>query len=148
MYTGVKKSFGEKNLAKMKTRAERTYIKTPDIDKDNLDIGKLAFDGQKIYENYCRACHQRNGKGDEVRFPPLLNSEWVTGDKKKLAGVILHGLNGPVKVAGKDYNNVMPAFDFLTDQQIADLLSYVRQKFGNNADSVKADLVKDVRSKK
>ena len=91
-----------------------------------------------MYLNYCRACHQKNGLGDGNLFPPLAGSEWVIGDRQKLVKVLLQGINGTITVAGRRYNNVMPKFDFLSDQQIADLLSYVRHNFGNGADSVKA----------
>jgi mono/diheme cytochrome c family protein len=83
--------------------------------------------------------------GDGNLFPPLAGSEWVNGDKKKLVNILLQGLNGTITVAGRKYNNAMPKFDFLSDQQIADLLSYVRYNFGNGADSVKAADVKRLR---
>lgn len=146
MFTGDKKKFGEKDLAKMKAlEMTRTNIKTPDPEKDNLDRGKVAFDGEKIYVTYCRACHQKDGMGDGNRFPPLSNSEWVNGDKETLARILLKGLDGNITVAGKEYNYVMPRFDFLSDQQIADLLSYVRGSFSNKSDSVKVELVARVR---
>jgi glucose/arabinose dehydrogenase/cytochrome c553 len=146
LFTGDKKSFSDKNLAAMKTRATtRTNIKDPDPVLDNLDRGKVAFNGEEVYLNYCRTCHQKNGMGDGNLFPPLAGSEWVNGDKKKLVNILLQGLNGTITVAGRKYNNAMPKFDFLSDQQIADLLSYVRYNFGNGADSVKAADVKRLR---
>jgi mono/diheme cytochrome c family protein len=147
MFKGDKATFNSKHLAKMKKREQRTYVKVPDIDKDNLDLGKSSYSGQLIYQNYCRACHQRDGKGDGSRFPPLANSEWVTGSKDTLISLMLKGLNEPIMVAGKAYSGAMPQFDFLNDQQLADLLSYIRTNFNNTADSVKADEVRTMRNK-
>ncbi|MFM7838486.1 MAG: c-type cytochrome, partial [Chitinophagaceae bacterium] len=146
LFTGDKKSFGAKNLEAMNKRQQTvTYIKDPDPEKDNLDLGKTSFDGQRIFSVYCRNCHQGDGKGDGNLFPPLAHSEWVNGDKKKLITVLLNGLTGEVTVAGRKYNNVMPQFQFLSDQQLADLLSYVRSAFGNQSDSVKSLQVAAVR---
>lgn len=146
VYTGNKKAFTDQALAKMKERElTSTNIKTPDPELDNLDRGKVAFNGELLYKTYCRVCHQKDGKGDGNRFPPLAESEWVNGDKRRLVSVVLHGLQGPVRVAEKEYNYAMPKFDFLSDQQIADLLSYVRGSFNNRSDSVKADIVTSLR---
>jgi mono/diheme cytochrome c family protein len=147
MFKGDKTTFGVKQLAKMKKRAQRTYVKVPDEIKDNLDYGKPEFKGQMIYQTYCRACHQRDGKGDGTRFPPLAQSEWVNGDKEKLISVLLKGMNEPIQVAGKEYSGAMPPFNFLTDSQMADLLNYIRTNFNNKADSVLAEEVNQVRSK-
>ena len=92
--------------------------------------------GSKVYGVYCSACHQRNGLGDSQRFPPLAGSEWVTGDKKKLITVLLKGLEGPIEVKGQSYNNAMPQHSFLKDEDIAEVLTHIRQNFGNTADAV------------
>jgi glucose/arabinose dehydrogenase len=92
MYKGNKNEFGEKELAKMHLRKSRSYIKAPDELKDNLHRGdRLA--GSILYNTYCASCHQRDGKGDNSRFPPLAGSDWVTGDKQRLISVILNGLD-------------------------------------------------------
>src|SRR5680860_315466 len=80
MYKGDKEDFGSDQLAKMEKRRMLTHIKTPDKIKDNLAIG-MAAGGQKIYNIYCISCHQADGKGDGNRYPPLVESDWVTGDK-------------------------------------------------------------------
>jgi mono/diheme cytochrome c family protein len=147
MYKGDKKTFSSKNLAKMKKREQRTYVKIPDIDRDNLDLGKPSYNGQLIYQTYCRACHQRDGMGDGSRFPPLAMSEWVTGEKENLINVMLKGMNEPITVSGKTYSGAMPAFSFLNDQQLADLLSYIRTSFTNSGDSIYVDEVRTVRNK-
>ena len=94
---------------------------------------------------YCAACHQRNGLGDSQRFPPLAGSEWVTGDKKRLIEVLLKGLEGPIEVKGQSYNNVMPPHNFLSDEDIAEVLTHIRTSFGNTVDAVAASEVAEVR---
>jgi mono/diheme cytochrome c family protein len=83
--------------------------------------------------------------GDGNRYPPLVNSEWVNGDKKRLISVLLKGLEGPIKVLGKEYNNVMPKFNFLNNQQLADLMTYVRKSYSNNKSPVNKEEVANAR---
>lgn len=147
MYKGDKKLFGTKQLAPMKKREQRTYVKIPHPDKDNLDLIKPAFSGQLVYQTYCRACHQKDGKGDGIRFPPLAESEWVTASKDTLIGVLLNGLDKPITVAGKNYHGVMPQFSFLSDKQLSELLTYIRTNFSNHADSISIEEVSDAREK-
>lgn len=102
--------------------------------------------GQLIYEQNCLTCHQANGSGVPNLNPPLRNTEWVTGDKARLINILLKGLQGQ-EIEGEVYDNAMPAHDFLSDQQIADVLTYIRSSFGNKAEPVLADEVKNVRGK-
>ena len=101
--------------------------------------------GKSIYTQYCLTCHQADGGGVDGLNPPLTKTDYVLGDKTRLVGVLLNGLQG-VDINGEPYNNVMPSQDFLTDQQIADVLSFVRNSFGNKASAVKAAEVKAVRA--
>ena len=103
--------------------------------------------GQLIYEQNCLTCHQANGSGVPNLNPPLRGTDWVNGDKTRLINVILKGLQGQ-DIEGDAYDNAMPAHDFLTDDQIADVLTYVRSNFGNKATAVTTDEVKAVRSGK
>ena len=93
MYKGDKNKFGTAQLEQMEKRKMLPHIRTPDEINDNLDKGKPVT-GAKVYDIYCRACHQKDGKGDGLRFPPLDNSEWVNGDKKRLINILLNGLAG------------------------------------------------------
>jgi glucose/arabinose dehydrogenase len=145
MYKGDRNKFGKAQLAAMEKRKQRTNIKQPDIVKDNLDKKILAA-GEKAYKLYCGACHQGDGKGDGSRFPPLAGSERVIGDKRKLIEVILNGMSGPLTVKGIDYNGVMPAHDFLKNEEIAQILTYIRSSFGNKASSVGVGEVLKVKS--
>jgi mono/diheme cytochrome c family protein len=101
--------------------------------------------GQAIYEALCLNCHQAAGQGLTGVYPPLAKSEWVSGDPQTLIRITMHGLAGPTKVLGKDYGLVpMPPMG-LDDQQLADVLTYVRSAFGNKAPAVKSEEVKAVR---
>ncbi|GAA4458301.1 hypothetical protein GCM10023189_30320 [Nibrella saemangeumensis] len=143
-YKGNKKNFGLAQLAQMEKRKTMSHIRTPDPIKDNLDRDKPVA-GSKVYTVYCSPCHQRNGLGDSQRFPPLAGSEWVLGDKKRLIEVLLKGLEGPIEVKGQSYNNVMPQHSFLSNEDIAQVLTHIRQNFGNTADAVSADEVNAIR---
>lgn len=146
MYKGDKTKFGPAQLAKMEIRKKTaSNIKTPDPVKDNLDLGKPLV-ASAVYNTYCGTCHQRDGKGDGARFPPLEGSEWVSGDKTRLIKVVLNGLSGPITVKGLPYSENMPAHgSFLNDDQVAEVLSYIRSSWGNNADAVTKDEVAAVR---
>ncbi len=101
--------------------------------------------GQAIYEALCLNCHQASGQGLSGVYPPLAKSEWVAGDPQALIRLTIHGLAGPTKVLGKEYGLVpMPPMG-LDDQQLADVLTYVRSAFGNQAPAVKMEDVKAVR---
>jgi mono/diheme cytochrome c family protein len=148
MFKGDKNNFGTKQLAVMAARKLTSpNVKTPDIEKDNLMRGQLAA-GSKLYNTYCASCHQQNGKGDGTRFPPLAESEWVNGDKKKLIEVVLNGLSGPITVKGVGYNEAMPPHGYLQDSEIAQILTYVRSSFGNNSGFVSPNEVSRYRAKK
>ena len=102
--------------------------------------------GQAIYEALCLNCHQASAQGLSGVYPPLAKSEWVAGDAQTLIRITMHGLAGPTKVQGKDYGLVpMPPMG-LDDQQLADVLTYVRNAFGNKAPAVTPDQVKAVRA--
>jgi len=150
MYKGNKNNFGTVQLAKMEKRKLLPHIKTPDEDKDNLVNGMLAG-GAKTYATYCMPCHQLDGKGDGNRFPPLAGSEWVVGykwgDTEKLIRLLLKGMEGPVEVSGKSYNNAMPPHSFLSNEEAARVLTYIRNNFGNKASPISLSEVDAVRKK-
>ncbi len=103
--------------------------------------------GKPVYNTTCAACHQANGLGVPGAFPPLAGSEWVTGSEERLTRIVLHGLQGPIKVAGNDYNNVMaPLGGVLKDEQIANVLSYIRSEWGNAAPEVLPETVAKARA--
>ncbi|QJX48977.1 cytochrome c [Hymenobacter taeanensis] len=101
--------------------------------------------GKSVYVQNCLTCHQADGYGVDGLNPPLIKTNYVLGDKARLTKVVLNGLQGE-DIEGEPYNNVMPSFDILTDQQIADVLTYVRNSFGNKASAIKAPEVKAIRA--
>ncbi len=103
--------------------------------------------GKVVYTQYCLSCHQEDGYGVPNLNPPLAKVDWVTGDKTRLITVVLNGLSTPLEIDGETYHNAMPAHKHLTDQQIADVLTYIRSSFGNKASAVSANEVKKVRGK-
>jgi len=146
-FNGKKEEFTEKSLAKMKERENRTYVKNPDIVLDNLERNKVAIGGEKLYQMNCLMCHQKNGKGDGVRFPSIAASDWVNGNKDTLISVILKGLEGPIKINGEPFVGMMPKFSQLPDHDIASVLSYIRRNFDNHSDSVTKTEVAIVRQR-
>jgi len=106
----------------------------------------LEEEGMQLYTSRCASCHQYNGLGLGSDYPPLTNTEWVTGDKGRLIRLVLGGLNGPLEVNGTQYDGAMPPWgEFLDDQQVATLLTYIRQSWGNDAPAVSAEEVSRVR---
>ncbi|HLN73602.1 MAG TPA: cytochrome c [Prolixibacteraceae bacterium] len=102
--------------------------------------------GKAVFTKYCLACHQADGSGVPGMYPPLGEGSWASKDPKELIAVMMKGLNGKIEVNGETFNGFMPSQAQLTDEEIADVLSYVRSSFGNNFDPVDANLVKKVRS--
>ncbi|CAA6679035.1 MULTISPECIES: cytochrome c [unclassified Lentimonas] len=96
--------------------------------------------GAKVFKAQCVACHQDSGLGVPGVYPPLAGSEWVTGHQESLARILINGLNGPIEVAGNTYNGNMPAFGpsglNLKPLEIAGVLTYIRQEWGNEASEV------------
>ncbi len=104
--------------------------------------------GRTTYSTYCAACHQPNGKGKSMMAPQLAQSDWVNGPSDILIKVVVHGLTGPIEVNGKPLVGippVMPPHAFLDDQQMADVLTYVRTAWNNPAAPITAEDVKSVR---
>lgn len=106
--------------------------------------------GEALFVKNCMACHGADGGGLEMLGPPLAGSEWVTGSHKRLAAILLQGMMGPIRVAGKDYDppTVMPGLKQnpdLTDPDIADIATFIRHAWGNNKDATKPAVLSQVR---
>lgn len=106
--------------------------------------------GKRHYAT-CVACHQASGAGVAGVYPPLAGSEWVTASEERLIRVLLHGLNGPIVVMGNNYNGLMPAFGKIpgggynwNNERIAQVLTYIRQDWGNTAGPISTEQVADV----
>lgn len=103
--------------------------------------------GKTLYTINCLACHQVDGSGVPHLNPPLTPNEWVAGPKPRLIQMVLNGSQCKVEIDGDTWSNAMPAMGHLTDQQIADVLTYVRHSFGNKAAAVTPAEVKAQRGK-
>ncbi|MEE2783317.1 MAG: ThuA domain-containing protein [Pseudomonadota bacterium] len=102
--------------------------------------------GEQIYTSKCAACHQNQGQGVPGTFPPLVNTDWVTGDSRRLVEVVLNGLEGEIEVNGATYTGTMaPWRDALSDDEIAKALSYIRTAWGNNASPISPAQVRALR---
>lgn len=107
----------------------------PDVKAAVVEID-LFSRGKKIFNAQCVACHQTSGQGVVGAFPPLVKSEWVLGNQQVLARILINGMNGPMEVLGVQYNGNMPAFGpnglNLKAKDIASVLTYIRQEWGND----------------
>lgn len=105
--------------------------------------------GKRLYTANCVACHQATGQGVAGQFPPLAGSEWVVGGDwhgdNHLVKILLQGLQGPIQVEGKTYNGAMPPWKQLKDEQIAAILTYIRNEWGNSAPPITAEQVAKIR---
>jgi mono/diheme cytochrome c family protein len=106
----------------------------------SLDSGKV------IYAKQCLSCHQADGLGVSNMNPPL-NTKQVSGNKDILIGMVIKGISTHQEIEGKTYQNVMPAHPEMSDREIADVLTYIRNSFGNKATAVKISEVKSTRGK-
>jgi len=103
--------------------------------------------GKKVFTQICIACHQANGQGIPGVFPPLAGSEWANGSEERIIRIVLHGLNGKITVEGKNFENAMASLGgTLKDEQIANVLTYVRSEWGNNSPAVSAETVAKIRN--
>ena len=103
--------------------------------------------GKTLYQTYCMGCHQAEGQGMPGAFPPLAKSDYLMADPSRAIETVLNGLNGPIQVNGENYNGVMPPMGHLKDEDIADLVNYVRTSWGNAGDPVLAADVAAARAK-
>jgi mono/diheme cytochrome c family protein len=123
---------------KPKTAAKKPAVKT--------DLTARMLSGKTVYNKSCLSCHQVDGAGVQRLNPPLINTDYVLGDKKRLINIVLNGFNEEVEINGEYYNNAMPPHNFLNDQEIADVLTFVRNSFGNKATPVEISEVTAIRT--
>ena len=102
--------------------------------------------GKMVYTNICLACHMADGGGVPTLNPPLIKTTYVLGDKPTLIKIVLNGFKEDVEINGQTFSNNMTPHSDLKDQQIADVLTYVRKSFGNKASAVSTAEVKKVRT--
>ncbi len=130
-----------------RTPENKAIVSDQNIKKADSTVARTLKAGEKEYLEYCLTCHQPDGNGVRSQFPPLASNELVKGPADSLIKIVLFGLEGPIIVKGLQYNQLMPAQDYLSDQQIADVLTYIRSSWGNNAEPVAPALVAEIRKK-
>ncbi len=131
-------------VKKEKEVAEKSSLKGAELELFN--IGKTIY----AKEGYCATCHQADGKGLTASgFPPLAGTNWVNGNEERAIKIVLKGLLGPIEVNGKKYPGQVPMTPFeglLNDKEVAAVLTYVRNSFGNKASAIQPEKVKAVRA--
>ena len=125
VYIFISEPFGNPELGDRRTIA--------DLSGPVPAAAGAAVDGKAVFAAQCVACHQATGKGLPGVFPPLDGSEWVQGDARTVANILLHGINGKITVAGAEYSGAMPSFQQLGDAELAAVASYVRSTWSNKA---------------
>ncbi|WP_221033223.1 copper-containing nitrite reductase [Actomonas aquatica] len=126
-------------------RAEREEVIAANPRIAEIDTEIQMERGKRIYFSSCFACHGQDGNGIPAVFPPLAKSDYLMADKDRAIKVVIKGLTGPVTVNGTTYNNAMPPQD-LNDEQVADVLTFVMNSFGNTDGVVTPADVKRVRT--
>jgi mono/diheme cytochrome c family protein len=109
--------------------------------QQKFDLKASIARGQEVYTIQCLSCHQEQGEGIADVYPPLAKSDYLLADQKRSIHQILNGVSGEIKVNGKVYNSEMAALD-LTDQEVSDVLNYVRNSWGNKGAAITAEAVK------
>jgi nitrite reductase (NO-forming) len=112
--------------------------------KQSFDLKASIQRGQDLYTTYCMSCHMDSGQGVEAVYPPLAKSDYLMADKKRSIQQVLYGADEQMTVNGKTYNTPMQGLD-LKDEEVSDVLNYVRNSFGNKGPAVTPDEVKAAR---
>jgi mono/diheme cytochrome c family protein len=112
--------------------------------KQSFDLKGSITRGKEVYTTYCLSCHMEQGEGLENVYPPLAKSDYLMADKKRSIVQILKGVSGEIKVKGIAYNSEMPGID-VSDQEVSDVLNYIRNSFGNKGDAITPEQVKAAR---
>ncbi len=120
-------------------RADLPPLPDPDAGLDLVELGRRTY-------ATCVTCHGSGGRGQPGIYPPLKGSDWVLGDSRRLVRIMIHGLQGPITVNGEPYASVMQLPRQLNDREIAAVLTYVRQAWGNDAVAVEESLVREIRA--
>jgi mono/diheme cytochrome c family protein len=113
-------------------------------EKKSFDLKASVARGKEVYVSYCFSCHLEQGEGIEGIYPPLAKSDYLMADKKRSIQQIMNGVSGEIKVKGVTYNGEMTSFD-LSDQELSDVLNYIRNSWGNKGEPVKPEEVKALR---
>jgi nitrite reductase (NO-forming) len=130
-------------------RSERATTALKEARKESAEGESLQARlarGKAVFMGTCSTCHQLEGQGIASVFPPLAKSDFLMADPKRSIHIVLAGLSGEVVVNGQKYNNVMPPLGNFTDHEIADVLTFVRNSFGNQGAPIATEEVAEVRA--
>ena len=129
-----------------KNNKERT-AKAPAPKKvEEQVVDPVLKKGATLYKSFCMACHMGNGKGAPGMNPPLTKNKFTSGDKAKFIEIVILGMDEEIEIDGIPYTNAMTPFGFLTDEEIASVVTYVRRSFGNDSDAATIEEVAAVRA--
>lgn len=117
---------------------EQKKAPAPTNFEERMQAGKI------VYQANCMACHQQNGQGVPNAFPPLAKADYLMADKMRSIKIVKHGLEGPITVNGQTFNSVMPALG-LSDDDVASVVTYIRNSFGNKGEAVTVEEVRRVK---
>jgi nitrite reductase (NO-forming) len=137
-------SAAEKQVAALQAQVKDAIKSDPRISALTKDI-QIAK-GKGVFMQTCFVCHQPNGEGIVGQIPPLAKSDYLMVDKERSIRFVLQGQTGEIEVNGKKFNGTMAPLNYLSDEDIANVLTYVRNSFGNSGDVVKVDEVRRIRS--
>lgn len=136
-------SSAERRISELQAQMKEAISKDPKIANLTRDI--QVERGRQVYLQTCFVCHQVDGQGIPGQIPPLAKSDYLMADKDRSVRVVLQGLSGELTVNKKAFNGIMIPHNFLTDDQVANVLTYVRNNFGNTGDPVSANEVRRIR---
>jgi nitrite reductase (NO-forming) len=139
--SAVASSASQKNMQALEASMKAAIANDPKIAAMGKEI--IMEKGKRVYAQTCVACHQAEGQGLPGVFPPLAKSDFLMADKTRAITAVVKGLSGPIEVNGQKFNGVMPPV-MLNDEQIAHVLTYVRNTWGNEGDTVTVDEVRKV----
>ena len=140
-----KKSTESESEMKMQ---ETSSSATADIEEPQEEVPAFMEAGKTVYTQNCLVCHQSTGSGVPGLNPPLKDTKYVLGEKNQLISIVLNGSNEGLVVKGSTFANAMPPFASLSNEEIANVTSYIRNSFGNKADPITAEEVETVRGTK
>jgi nitrite reductase (NO-forming) len=141
---GTEGTEAEKQVAALQKQVKEAIKADPKIAGLTKDI-QIAK-GKGVFMQTCFICHQANGEGIPAQIPPLAKADYLMADKERSIRLVLQGVSGEMTVNGKKYNGTMTPLNYLSDDDIANVLTYVRNSFGNNGDAVTPAEVRRIRS--
>lgn len=133
-----------KRVASLQAQVQAAILADPKITTLTREI--QIEKGKQVYMQTCFVCHQPEGQGVVGQIPPLAGSDYLAADKERAVRTVLQGLSGEITVLGKKYNGIMIPLNYLGDDEIANVVTYVRNSWGNTGDVVSPDLVRTIRS--